>query len=60
MATSSYERMADSLYECNWFELPVQMQKCLMIMIMKTQKPIYYHGFRVAVLDLATFNKVSE
>lgn len=50
--------MADCLYECNWLELSPELQKYLVIVIRNIQKPIYYHGFGVAVLNLVTFNAV--
>lgn len=60
MATESYENMADSLFKCNWYDLPTKLQKYIIIMIGNTQTPIYYHGFGLAVLNLLTFNKVSK
>lgn len=58
VATESYENMADCLYDCNWFEYPIDLQKCLIRMIQNTQQSLYYHGFDVAVLNLTTFSKV--
>lgn len=59
MATSFFEKMSDSLYECNWHELPIEMQKPLILMIQNTQKPIYFSGFEVILLKLETFCEVS-
>lgn len=58
MATESFERIPDCLYESNWHELPFEMQKSLVIMFENSQKVLYYHGFGVAVLNLETFTKV--
>lgn len=60
MATKSFEKMADSLYDCMWYGLDEKLQKYILIMITNAQKPIYYHGFGVAVLVLETFTKVSN
>lgn len=57
-ATDSFKGMADCLYECQWQALPVNLQKYLILMIESAQKPIFYHGFGMAVLDLETFCKV--
>lgn len=58
LATESYEKMADSLYKCNWHEFPTGQQRYLVTMIHNAQMPLYYHSMRVAVLDLETFCKV--
>lgn len=58
MATESFEQMANSLYEINWPELPIRLQKYIILMIGNAQRPIYYHGFGMAVLNLETFGKV--
>lgn len=58
LATKSFEKMNDSLFECDWFELPVNLQKYFIIMIQNTQHPIFYHGFGMAVMNLETFLQV--
>lgn len=60
MATESYLKMADCLYGLNWHELDLKYQKYFVIMMANAQRPIYYHGFGVAILNLETFLKVSE
>lgn len=59
LATESYQKMADCLYESKWWELPVELQKYLLLMNMNMQRLLYYHGFEVAVLNLETFTRVS-
>lgn len=58
VATDSYGKMADCLYEINWYEHPIELQKCLIIMITNAQKPLQYRGLS-ATLDLETFCEVS-
>lgn len=60
VATDSFLQMADCLYDVNWHKLPVKTQKYFIIMIGNAQKPLNYHGFGVAVLNLETFSKVNE
>lgn len=60
MATESYEQMADCLYNCNWLGLSNELQKYFIIMMGNTQRPIYYSGFGIAVLNLETFTKVNK
>lgn len=56
--TSNYEGLAEDLYEKNWYELPNQIKKYFLIMIMSAQKPVYYHGMHLTVLELTVFTKV--
>lgn len=59
LATESFEQMAIYLYcSSNWLELPHKLQKYIVVMILNMQRPIHYHGFRVALLNLKTFIQV--
>lgn len=60
MATESFEQMSSCLYESNWKELSVDLQKYMMLMIQNSQRSLSYHGFGMINLDLMTFCKVSE
>lgn len=59
LATESYAKMADCLYESNWQILNVKCQKYFVLMIENAQEPLYYQGFGIAVMNLETFTKVS-
>lgn len=59
LATESYEEMACCLYNANWTDLSVNLQKYFIIMIANAQRPNKYHGFGVAILDLKLFMGVS-
>lgn len=58
LATESLKKIADCLYEMNWYDLPIDLQKNLILIMVSAQKPIYYHGYGLAVLELETFTKV--
>lgn len=50
LATESYQKMADCLYESNWWELPVGLQKYFLLMNMNMQRwvvhsSIYFEYF---------------
>lgn len=60
MATESFENMADCLYESNWLDLTVDLQKYFITLIINTQRRLYYHGYGMVVLDLETFCRASE
>ncbi|XP_055305901.1 odorant receptor 22c-like [Sitodiplosis mosellana] len=55
LATESYTKIADCLYEANWREVSIDLQKYIIVMIQNAQRPLYYHGFGIAVLNLETF-----
>lgn len=59
IATESFEKMSNCLYDINWYDLPLDLQKYFIIMIANTQKPVYYHGFGMVKADLNTFITVS-
>lgn len=58
LAIRSYEKMADRVYEIDWPELPVELQKYFILIIGNVQKPIHYHGFGVVILNMETLSKV--
>lgn len=60
IATGSYEKLADLLFGCNWQQLPLNLQKFFVLMIENMQRPLHYHGFGVAILNLETFRNVNE
>lgn len=59
MATESFGQMTECLFGYSWYELPVDLQKYFVLMIANAQQPMFYNGFKIAVLNLETFTKVS-
>lgn len=60
MTTENFAKMPDCVYfEMKWDRLPVKLQTYVVLMIQNMQRPIFYHGFDVAVMDLNTFLRVS-
>lgn len=55
-----YLKMADHIFESNWQQLPLDLQKFFPFMIANMQKSLYYHGFKIVVLDLETFRNVRD
>lgn len=51
--------MGDFLFETNWYKHPIDSQKRVHFMIYAMQKPIFYKGFDITILDLETFTKVT-
>lgn len=58
-ATESFQTMSDCLFEADWFDVRVDLQKYYIMIVQNAQHPIFYHGFHLAILDLSTFAKVS-
>lgn len=58
LATDSYIKMADCLFESKWYNQPLSYQKNLIVMIQNAQQTIHYHGFNIAYLNLNNFCKV--
>lgn len=59
LATESFEKIEDFVNEFNWHELPVDLQKYFILIIQNSQKPLFFHGSKVIVLNLETFSRVS-
>lgn len=60
LASKSFEKMTNCLYESNWVWLPVGSKKYLILMISNAQIPLFYHGSGVMIMNLETFSKVFE
>ena len=60
LATESYEKICDCVFELNWRKLPLALQKYIVFMILNMQESLHYHGFHVATLDLNTYVNVSQ
>lgn len=60
MASESFEKVADCIYDANWPNISVKLQKDVLIMLSNTQRPLSYDGFGVLVLNLQTFTSVNK
>lgn len=58
MATESFEGIAECISNASWQNLSLDLQKDLVFIIANAQRPLAYHGFHVAYLNLETFTKV--
>lgn len=59
LASESFAKMSDSVYNnANWYELPIRLQKYIILMLSDMQKPLCYHGFGIIVADLNTYIRV--
>lgn len=58
LATDSFMMMTDCLFESNWQNLSVHLQKYFILMIANAKRPFFYHGSKIATLNLETFTVV--
>lgn len=52
--------MNGSLFEANWYEMPIQYQKYFIIIIQNMRQSLFYHGSSLAILNLETFITVTN
>lgn len=57
-STDFFLAFADCLYESNWMALPLELRRSFPLMISHAHRPLHYHGFHVAILNLELFSKV--
>lgn len=58
VASESYHKMDQCLFEVNWQDLSIELQKYFIIMMANAQQPLQYSGFGVSVLNLEQFTRV--
>lgn len=58
MTTDIFAKYVDRFYEVHWYDLPVPLQKHLIIIIANLQRPFDYRGFGMVTLNLVTFVNV--
>lgn len=59
LAHENYLNLSECFYQANWLLLPGDLQKYFILMTASAQRPLFYHGFGLARLDLNTFLYVS-
>lgn len=56
--TSRFDGIETKLYLCNWYLLPLPLEKCIPMIINSTHKPIYLQGFGSTSCTRESFKKV--
>lgn len=56
--TSQIQIIGDKMYETNWNRFPLEFQPFLQPIIIRSQRPLYFHGYGLINCDMATFAKV--
>lgn len=59
LVTDRYDELSIHLFQSEWYNLPVDLQKYFILMIQNTQIPMEFDGLGIYVLDLEAFATVS-
>lgn len=46
------------LYESDWYKMPIEQQKYMILIIRNAQEDLCFTGSKLFVMDLATFSRV--
>lgn len=60
LATDQFEQLPKYLFESDWPNSPLTLQKYYILMLANAQQPMYFDGFKIVILNLESFSKVSE
>lgn len=58
--TNIFFKYGNRLYELEWLNLPVQLQKDVIVMMQNMQRPLIYSGFGLVELTFQSFTKVKS
>lgn len=60
MVTNQFEMFNDELSQCNWYVLPFELQKIMIIVIVNAQRETVIRGFGNILCTRQTFKKVER
>lgn len=60
MATTQFEQLPTYLFESDWPNLPLKLQKYYLSMLANAQQTLHFDGFGILSVDMKSFTKVSE
>lgn len=56
--TNRFASVSNQAYQFDWYLLPIEMQRCLMLMMMASQKNVYIRGAGGTQCTRDTYKKV--
>lgn len=59
-ATDRIESVGDIAYDSNWYAYPTEVRKHVMLIIGRSQEPVYFMGYGVVRATLEVFGKVDS
>lgn len=60
LTTELFFEFGNYLYGNCWYELPIDLQNYVALIIINAQRPLNYHGSHIVYLNLKTFTKVRD
>lgn len=57
-ATEKLSSVGNMAYNSNWYDYPVGMQKHMVLIIARSQEPVYFSGLSLIRCTVETFGKV--
>lgn len=57
--TIHFDGVGNDVYQCNWYEFPLKMQKCMPMKITLAHKPVYIGSFVQIHCTREIFKRVS-
>lgn len=58
LTTDRMEEIKDKIYDAKWFELPVELQKLSILVILRSQGLFRFNGLGIVYCTLETLGKV--
>lgn len=58
--STAFEEINDEIYQCNWQEFPLKIQRMFPIIMIVAQGPVYIESTGSFVCNRETFNKVNK
>ena len=58
MASNRIASISDTVYHLSWYDFQPKLQKCLILIIVRCQEPVYFNGLNLFDCTLEIFGKV--
>lgn len=58
LTTDHVSAISNAVYDLNWFDYPVKIQKYFILIFVRSQKPIEFTGLKIIPCSLGMFGKV--
>lgn len=58
--TNRISSIGKAVYNSNWYNYPPEVQKCMILILLRSQRPSHFTGFNLFRCNLKIFRKVSS
>lgn len=59
-ATERISHLGDAVYNTDWFDFPIDLQKCFVLIMAKSQEDVHFTGLNLVGCTLEIFGKVFD